>query len=79
MKNKRLGVGVAVTGGCLYAVGGSDGVSPLSSVERYNNMNRISLVVHKNCLGLIQLLVSGVMSPLFLANGSIWVWLFFKT
>ena len=34
MSNRRLGVGVAVTGGCLYAVGGSDGVVPLASVER---------------------------------------------
>lgn len=35
MRTRRLGVGVAVTGGCLYAVGGSDGVTPLASVERY--------------------------------------------
>lgn len=34
MGTKRLGVGVAVTGGCLYAVGGSDGTIPLASVER---------------------------------------------
>lgn len=34
MGNRRLGVGVAVTGGCLYAVGGSDGSAPLASVER---------------------------------------------
>lgn len=35
MGTRRLGVGVAVTGGCLYAVGGSDGAAPLASVERY--------------------------------------------
>lgn len=35
MGYRRLGVGVAVTGGCLYAVGGSDGVVPLASVERW--------------------------------------------
>ena len=34
MSTRRLGVGVAVTGGCLYAVGGSDGAAPLASVER---------------------------------------------
>ena len=34
MKHKRLGLGVTATGGCLYAVGGSDGTAPLSSVER---------------------------------------------
>ena len=35
MATRRLGLGVAVTGGCLYAVGGSDGAAPLASVERY--------------------------------------------
>ena len=35
MSNRRLGVGVTVTGGCLHAVGGSDGAVPLASVERY--------------------------------------------
>ena len=34
MRVKRLGVGVAVLGGYLYAVGGSDGSTPLSSVEQ---------------------------------------------
>ena len=34
MTKPRLGVGVAALGGYLYAVGGSDGESPLSSVER---------------------------------------------
>lgn len=31
MSTKRLGVAVAVLGGYLYAVGGSDGSSPLNS------------------------------------------------
>lgn len=31
MSTRRLGVGVAVLGGCLYAVGGSDGASPLNT------------------------------------------------
>ena len=31
MTTRRLGVAVAVLGGLLYAVGGSDGQSPLSS------------------------------------------------
>lgn len=33
MSTKRLGVAVAVLGGYLYAVGGSDGSSPLNSGE----------------------------------------------
>lgn len=35
MTTRRLGVAVAVLGGQLYAVGGSDGQAPLNSVERY--------------------------------------------
>lgn len=31
MSTRRLGVGVAVLCGCLYAVGGSDGSSPLNT------------------------------------------------
>ena len=31
MSTRRLGVGVAVLGGALYAVGGSDGTSPLNT------------------------------------------------
>ncbi len=34
MRVKRLGVGVGVLGGFLFAVGGSDGTTPLSSVEK---------------------------------------------
>ena len=37
MGSKRQNVGVAVYGGCLYAVGGYDGSSRLSSVERYDS------------------------------------------
>ena len=33
MSTRRLGVGVAVLGGYLYAVGGSDGTSPLNTGE----------------------------------------------
>ena len=36
MSIKRLGVGVAVLGGYLYAVGGSDGQTPWNLVERYD-------------------------------------------
>ena len=36
MSIKRLGVGVAVLGGFLYAVGGSDGQTPWNLVERYD-------------------------------------------
>lgn len=35
MNNRRLGVGLAVCGGCLYSIGGSDGSAPLATVERY--------------------------------------------
>ena len=35
MNSRRLGVAVAVLGGHLYAIGGSDGTTPLSSVERW--------------------------------------------
>ena len=31
MNTRRLGVGVAVLGGFLYAIGGSDGAAPLCS------------------------------------------------
>ena len=36
MSTRRLGVGVAVLNGQLYAVGGSDGQNPLSSVEHFD-------------------------------------------
>lgn len=36
MSTRRLGAGVAVAGEAMYAVGGSDGVHPLASVERYD-------------------------------------------
>ena len=35
MLTRRLGVAVAVLDGYLYAIGGSDGTTPLSSVERW--------------------------------------------
>ena len=34
MNTQRLGVAIGVLDGCLYAVGGSNGLVPLSSVER---------------------------------------------
>lgn len=34
MLSKRLGVAVAVVNGSIYAIGGSDGSSPLATVER---------------------------------------------
>ncbi|KAJ4442475.1 hypothetical protein ANN_04061 [Periplaneta americana] len=36
MTTRRLGVAVAVLGGFLYAIGGSDGQCPLNTVERYD-------------------------------------------
>lgn len=37
MTTRRLGVAVAVLGGYLYAIGGSDGQCPLNTVERYDS------------------------------------------
>lgn len=34
MNTQRLGVAIGVLDGCLYAVGGSNGMSPLNTVER---------------------------------------------
>lgn len=36
MSTRRLGVAVAVLGGFLYAVGGSDGTSPLNTGKYWN-------------------------------------------
>jgi kelch-like protein 20 len=36
MTTRRLGVAVAVLGGYLYAIGGSDGQTPLNTVERFD-------------------------------------------
>lgn len=36
MSTRRLGVAVCCLNDYLYAIGGSDGVSPLSTVERYD-------------------------------------------
>lgn len=36
MTTRRLGVAVAVLGDYLYAIGGSDGQTPLNTVERYD-------------------------------------------
>jgi kelch-like protein 20 len=36
MTTRRLGVAVAVLGGFLYAIGGSDGQTPLNTVERFD-------------------------------------------
>lgn len=45
MSSRRLGVGVAVLDGYLYAIGGSDGTSPLNTVEKYDpKTNRWSSV-----------------------------------
>jgi hypothetical protein len=37
MSTRRLGVAVAVLGGFLYAVGGSDGTSPLNTGQSLNS------------------------------------------
>jgi kelch-like protein 19 len=39
MSTARIGVGVAVVNRLLYAIGGFDGTSRLSSVERYHPEN----------------------------------------
>ena len=38
MCTRRLGVGVAVLGGYVYAVGGSDGTSPLNTGTRIKHL-----------------------------------------
>lgn len=43
MSTRRLGVAVAVLGGFLYAVGGSDGTSPLNT----GLLNRVFILQHK--------------------------------
>ena len=69
-------MGVAVTGGCLYAVGGSDGVIPLASVERWVS-NECSHSPHcYQHTGLTLSLDNGVKWPLYSARGNTWVWLF---
>lgn len=44
MSTRRLGVAVAVLGGFLYAVGGSDGTSPLNT-GKYMKMYRQNSVI----------------------------------
>lgn len=41
MSTRRLGVGVAVLGGYLYAVGGSDGTSPLNTGKGLSHHNEL--------------------------------------
>lgn len=41
MSTRRLGVGVAVLGGYLYAVGGSDGTSPLNTGKVLSHHNEL--------------------------------------
>lgn len=75
MGNKRLGVGVAVTGGCLYAVGGSDGTSPLSSVERSARLVIITITGADpvtDVSGLTLSPVSGMKWPHYSVKESIW-------
>ncbi|TPP62737.1 Kelch protein 20 [Fasciola gigantica] len=49
MASRRLGVGIAVLNGQLYAVGGSDGQQPLSSVEHYDP--RVGTWHRMSCMG----------------------------
>lgn len=48
MTTRRLGVAVAVLGGYLYAIGGSDGQCPLNTVERYDSRYVIRYFCHGN-------------------------------
>lgn len=48
MNTRRLGVAVAVLGGYLYAVGGSDGTTPLNTGEISMKQSRISKVDNRN-------------------------------
>lgn len=49
MTTRRLGVAVAVLGGYLYAIGGSDGQCPLNTVERYDSRYNICFVIILFC------------------------------
>ena len=44
MGTKRLGVAVAVLDGYLYAIGGSDGQSPLNTGKSFIESNRIKSI-----------------------------------
>lgn len=46
MTTRRLGVAVAVLGGYLYAIGGSDGQCPLNTVERYDSRYNICIYIY---------------------------------
>lgn len=64
MTTRRLGVAVAVLGGFLYAIGGSDGQTPLNTVERFDpRSNKWTVVApmstrrkHLGCAGELKLL-----------------------
>ena len=47
MTTRRLGVAVAVLGGLLYAVGGSDGQSPLSSGQWWTEPPQLRSVIDR--------------------------------
>lgn len=49
MTTRRLGVAVAVLGGYLYAIGGSDGQCPLNTVERYDPRQVKLCIISVNC------------------------------
>lgn len=50
MSTRRLGVAVAVLGGYLYAVGGSDGTSPLNTGKLFIAYYLHSTTQQDNCL-----------------------------
>lgn len=50
MITRRLGVAVAVLGGYLYAIGGSDGQCPLNTVERFDPRYIHNFIVNVNNL-----------------------------
>ena len=53
MSTRRLGVGVAVLGGFLYAVGGSDGTSPLNTgklIWYFLICNTVKPVLETSCI-----------------------------
>lgn len=58
----RTSVGVAVLGGCVYAVGGQDGLACLSLVERYAITACLILSVKQCCVDMIQNPTNGTKS-----------------
>ena len=52
---------VAVLGGHLYAIGGSDGTTPLNTVERYVGTRSVPLTQYRGCVLENDIIMSSVL------------------